>query len=968
MKRFLSLLLSISLLLSVNIGTMQVSANAEEATMINKSTTLIDMTGVEDYALVIVTGASKRRHIKWNNVENTSVTLYLNSNTSTVYADSETFPENTVIKIPQADLTYIQFATSVSRANSQKLSLSGKVYYTASGTPSWYRRPENVYADMTEALDANKWYNFEVSLDMTQDSDNMTITYTEILSSESSAEGAEPHIISDTFTTGESVSTFRHYPNAPSGAIVYYDDIKMIRHEAPYEKAKITSIGTEKVVEGGQNIIPVELSKEIPELSKDHITVTNTETNETVAVGSIIASDGETHTLDITLDSNLASWSSYELKIDALAFGEGSMQRVGEGELNEVTDIIDEFTTTTPPFAAKPFAFTKEGDNIIAEAMVVNTTGEPKDMSSVFVTFDREGNLKSIVPTEHTGFVNSSGEELEANVSISGADRFNFFVIDNWTDRNQTFGAKYNVDSSGESISLEAPSSCEELSGSTAVIELGELDYDSKKIIVKLDTKEGSLTDGILFIYKNGESLSSSNLPIYAEGISTAADGRLEKEITLPSSLTYGEYTFEFSSEALDDKVTNTFHYYSPEEIAANKKAAILADAKIQSDAQGLSEVLMGVNSAGEKVNDNFAIFGKDADLTAYKKATNKLNIFTRMLSSLSSLESYNDLVTLFVNSAKAQRTGEIAAQKLQIVDDAKASVNVSGLMKVILGIDDNENVINTNFEVISSSANLTVYNSLKNKAAVFNHLYKSLSNVSNFSDLITYFESAANTQKSKENTPSKPSSNNTSYGPTSVPMKETTPSTPQNQQGTAVSSSTFADMTGHWAQNYVEALYKRGIMKGYEDGSFRGENSITRAELAKTLVETFEIAAGDGKTFADVTSSSWYAQYVASAAASGIVNGFEDGSFGPDKQVTRQDAVLMLYRAMSIGRTLPIGYTFFTDDLDISEYASGAIRTLGDLGIVGGNDQKQFLPANSITRAEVATIICRAIDYIESH
>ena len=75
-----------------------------------------------------------------------------------------------------------------------------------------------------------------------------------------------------------------------------------------------------------------------------------------------------------------------------------------------------------------------------------------------------------------------------------------------------------------------------------------------------------------------------------------------------------------------------------------------------------------------------------------------------------------------------------------------------------------------------------------------------------------------------------------------------------------------------------------------------------------------------------------------------------------------------MLYRAMSVGRKLPIGYTFFTDDLDIADYASGAIRTLGDLGIVGGNSKKQFLPLNSITRAEVATIICRAIDYIESH
>ena len=156
--------------------------------------------------------------------------------------------------------------------------------------------------------------------------------------------------------------------------------------------------------------------------------------------------------------------------------------------------------------------------------------------------------------------------------------------------------------------------------------------------------------------------------------------------------------------------------------------------------------------------------------------------------------------------------------------------------------------------------------------------------------------------------------------------------------------------------------------MKGYEDSSFRGNNSITRAELAKTIVEAFAIAAGEGKAFNDVTLDSWYSNYVAIASGAGIVNGFEDGTFGPDMSVTRQDAVLMIYRALSRSRNLPIGYTFFTDERDIALYASGATRTLGDLGIVSGDENKQFKPNNPITRAEIATIICRALDYVESH
>ena len=133
---------------------------------------------------------------------------------------------------------------------------------------------------------------------------------------------------------------------------------------------------------------------------------------------------------------------------------------------------------------------------------------------------------------------------------------------------------------------------------------------------------------------------------------------------------------------------------------------------------------------------------------------------------------------------------------------------------------------------------------------------------------------------------------------------------------------------------------------------------------LSAIMISTNVMAYSD----VDTTSTDIVSTSITALSNLNIVDGFEDGSFKPDTAVSRQDAALMLYRAMSLGRELPLGYTFFTDDLDISDYASGAIRTLGDLGIVSGNTSKQFKPLNSITRAEVATIICRAIDYIESH
>ena len=180
--------------------------------------------------------------------------------------------------------------------------------------------------------------------------------------------------------------------------------------------------------------------------------------------------------------------------------------------------------------------------------------------------------------------------------------------------------------------------------------------------------------------------------------------------------------------------------------------------------------------------------------------------------------------------------------------------------------------------------------------------------------------------------------------------------------------ASIFTDMSGHWAQKHAEALVAKGVINGYADGSFRGDNPITRAELTKIIVEALEVPDGDGKAFYDVNASSWYAGYVSKAAAAGVINGFEDGSFGPDRYVSRQDAVLMIYRAMSLTEELPEGFKYFADEKDIQDYASYAIRTLADLGIINGSGDAMFLPKNNITRAEMAAVICRSLDYMQSH
>ncbi len=307
-----------------------------------------------------------------------------------------------------------------------------------------------------------------------------------------------------------------------------------------------------------------------------------------------------------------------------------------------------------------------------------------------------------------------------------------------------------------------------------------------------------------------------------------------------------------------------------------------------------------------------------------------------------------------------------------KICEYAKSSTTFSGLMQIITGTDEFGNKVNENFtlfKTLVASSSIIDYNSISNKENVYINLLNKLSSVSDKNSLARKFEEAVSDAKGKENNPQpvNPGANNKTPGSSSVSMSATPAAGSSNAGASVGGGSVFSDMTGHWGQKYAEALVAKGIVNGYADGSFRGDNPITRAELTKIVVEALDVPEAGGAAFGDVISSSWYADYVSRANASGVVNGFEDGTFRPEANVSRQDAVLMIWRAMNLTAKLPEGYKFFADEKDIQDYASDAIRCLGDLGIITGNDSK-FMPLNNITRAEMAAVICRAIDYMESH
>jgi hypothetical protein len=175
-----------------------------------------------------------------------------------------------------------------------------------------------------------------------------------------------------------------------------------------------------------------------------------------------------------------------------------------------------------------------------------------------------------------------------------------------------------------------------------------------------------------------------------------------------------------------------------------------------------------------------------------------------------------------------------------------------------------------------------------------------------------------------------------------------------------------LTDITGHWAEGSIQALYEKGVVSGYGNELFGPNDVVTRAQVMKMALEAFAEtdATSTSSNFSDVSSTDWFSTYVATGTAIGIVNGYEDGSFKPDKTVTRAEALKIILEAA--------GFTDLSDtsgnftDLDsvrdwFAKYSAFAKKA----GIVSGYNDGTFRGNSGITRAEVCVIIQKVIDYL---
>ncbi len=161
-----------------------------------------------------------------------------------------------------------------------------------------------------------------------------------------------------------------------------------------------------------------------------------------------------------------------------------------------------------------------------------------------------------------------------------------------------------------------------------------------------------------------------------------------------------------------------------------------------------------------------------------------------------------------------------------------------------------------------------------------------------------------------------------------------------------------YTDVSDESLLNYLNDLSKYNIINGYEDGTFRPDNSITRAEFSKIIMcaTMNDYITEYEKGFTDVVDGFWAEKYIYSAKTLGIVNGTTESTFEPEANITNEQAVKMIVCSLGYGE----------EAISAGGYPDGYIEIAEDMGIISGVD---FNGKAVSTRAEIAEMIYKALD-----
>lgn len=175
--------------------------------------------------------------------------------------------------------------------------------------------------------------------------------------------------------------------------------------------------------------------------------------------------------------------------------------------------------------------------------------------------------------------------------------------------------------------------------------------------------------------------------------------------------------------------------------------------------------------------------------------------------------------------------------------------------------------------------------------------------------------------------------------------------------------SNLFSDIDGHWAKEWIESAVKIGFVSGYEDGTFKPERTITRAEFSTMLNNAIQIEITEKLNFSDVRESDWFYNEIQKSVAAGFFSGYENNTFRPNNPIKREEVAKVVAGAITTGNIEGEGATLLKDYNTIQEWAKESVNTVYNKGYILGYPNKTYMPSKALTRGEAVKIIFEIVD-----
>lgn len=176
-----------------------------------------------------------------------------------------------------------------------------------------------------------------------------------------------------------------------------------------------------------------------------------------------------------------------------------------------------------------------------------------------------------------------------------------------------------------------------------------------------------------------------------------------------------------------------------------------------------------------------------------------------------------------------------------------------------------------------------------------------------------------------------------------------------------------FADVSDdYWAKPYIDALSSRGLISGYEDGSFKPDDPVTRAQIANVVSRTFDLTVeAEDFPFSDVPDDNWAKESISEVVQGGFMTGFPDDTFDPNAPVTRAQALTTLVTGLNVETPTNVQASIdrYTDANAIPQWANEkmAAATAGSF-VVNHPNIAELNPTEPTTRAELSAMIYQAL------